>query len=446
MQKCREILGGLEPPDEDWQDDDEDALRDRWEGDPLKDLLTRLDVQKNKDVLPMWKITVRFLSCFPTSIISTRNHLRYEKSVEATDGGSVEDPNWTKTFCRRFANLVLHGVFQLKPSLVVLALLYVKICRVDYRGPIPWRNDTTDSFLDLFLDEMRDQDSSKSVVVVHHEILSRLKAEEKSPSSFVSTLMRRIEERVFKESEGDPYRPDEVPVFEVTPTDLADLTRAADAVKQAGTWVFLPTSVVSRLAKAGRKDLDEPRSLDQLNELREGVILNDRRLNIVDCRRQPPSREATASGGQRAPGQDRHHQSPDTRPDPSQGDDDWDLPFQPDVESEPRQDSQAQSQPGLKPGPTPAPVTVPGTSGGLLKRLPIDDSNSPQKRPRLDEPMENPMDSPMDGPTDDPTDDPMDQPMDEYMDDPMDGPMDDDVDDDMDDDLSPADNSASQGM
>ncbi|KAI1207556.1 uncharacterized protein F4807DRAFT_435052 [Annulohypoxylon truncatum] len=291
MDGCRMIARGLRYRGSDWTPADERALLAEWETDPLRDKLANLDVKKHKDMLPLWKTIIHFFSCFPTSIISPKNHLRYGGSFETEDGRVIEDPNWSKVFCRRFANVALHGAFNLQPSLLALAMLYVAVCRTDYRGPIPWRNCTTEKFLDLLLNGMRAQDGSKSVVQVHREVLGRLAIDGIIPISCISTLFRRIEEMAFRENAGPPFRPEEVPVFEVTVGDLTTLTRAADSVKRAGVWVFLPVSLVSRIAKAARRDQGEPKTLEHLNELRAAVILNDRRLDVVHSREPRESPE-----------------------------------------------------------------------------------------------------------------------------------------------------------
>ncbi|XDG02702.1 hypothetical protein ABKA04_002317 [Annulohypoxylon sp. FPYF3050] len=277
MDECRAMAERLRDEGSDWKPEDERQLQEEWAEDPLRKQPEELNVTTNRYFLPMWKITIQFLSCFPTTIVSPRNHLRYEASGRGAvegDGG----PNWSKSFCQRFKNLVLHGAFQLQPDLVALTLLYAAICREDYRGKIPWRNRTTDVFLDRLLRAMKVQTGDKSVVQVHQEVLSELTFTGKIPTSTMSMLFRRIEEIAFKRKEGDPFRPDRPPIFGIKTEDLATVTKAADAVKKAGVWLFLPVSIVSRAVKAAKNDqAGAPNNLKHLNELREAVILSDRR-------------------------------------------------------------------------------------------------------------------------------------------------------------------------
>lgn len=140
----------------------------------------------------MWKIVRGFLGCFPTDIINGRNNLGYHKTIRTNEGHIVEDPNWAKTFCRRFARITLHGIFQLDPNLIILAVLYVAISRTDYRGPIPWSNSGTDLFLDRFIAEMQSQDDSKSVVRIHQKVFSDLVRERKRPTSHFEQLFPTI--------------------------------------------------------------------------------------------------------------------------------------------------------------------------------------------------------------------------------------------------------------
>ncbi|KAI0880841.1 uncharacterized protein GGS22DRAFT_197210 [Annulohypoxylon maeteangense] len=159
----------------------------------------------------------------------------------------------------RLINLAIHSAFNLQPKRLILALLYIAIFRTDYRGPIPWENHTTDGFLDLLLEGMRD--CSRSVVQVHREVLGRLKREGKDVASWTSCLFRHIEERAFRASDEDPNRPAEPPIFKITTEDLNDVTGAVDSVKSAGIWVFLPVSMHARMAKTAKKDRKGPSNL-----------------------------------------------------------------------------------------------------------------------------------------------------------------------------------------
>ncbi|KAI2462955.1 hypothetical protein F4781DRAFT_441382 [Annulohypoxylon bovei var. microspora] len=304
MDGCRDIAKKLGPSEgDDWTEDDERELLDKWERDPLRQKLEKLNIKSNKDIIPLWKTFSRFLSCFPTSIISSRNHLRYHDTTKKSD---AEEPNWTNNFCRRLGHLAIHGVFNLQPSLLLLGLLYVAVCRTDYRGQIPWRDSGTDEFVTLLLTKMRQQDGSKSIEVIHREVLAHLESEGKTPTSFMSKLFRRIEKRVFSKNEGEPYRPEVAPIFKISVTDLGTLTRAADGVRPAGVWTFLPLSVSSRIVNAAKKSREGPKTLKHLNELREAVILNDMRRDIIDSRRS--SREGLSSDrGQSEP---RQHSEP----------------------------------------------------------------------------------------------------------------------------------------
>ncbi|KAI1799657.1 hypothetical protein F4811DRAFT_542767 [Daldinia bambusicola] len=268
-----------------WTEKDERDLLGSWKSDPLAAELAKLDVRKNKDVLPLWKLVRRFLGCFPTEIICAQNSLRYSGNFTDSKGNLMEDPNWSKTFCRRLKGLVLHGLFQLDQSLLVLALQYVVICRTDYRGPILWTNKTTDCFIETFLANMQLQDGSLSVVSIHRSTLNDFARQGKQPIGYLSELFRRIEKRAFRERDDVSPVPDSPRIFELTSTDLAIVTRAANATKMGGIRPFLPPSVVSRIVLASKKSYDAPKTLTELNELRSSIILQEKRDIIMQKRK-----------------------------------------------------------------------------------------------------------------------------------------------------------------
>ncbi|KAI1480339.1 hypothetical protein F4774DRAFT_409157 [Daldinia eschscholtzii] len=283
MVDCRSSIPEVKY-DKYWTPGDEVGLRDMWEVEPIKKKLDDLDVKKNKDILPLWKVIRRFLGCFPTDIINRRNYLQFSKADVDEEDQDAEDTNWPKSFCRKFKQLALHHVFGLNPNLLTLALLYVVICRTDYRGRIPWCNPTTDCFLDTFLLRVQDQDGSKSVVRIHQEVFSDYLRRGKYPGSIMSELMRRIERRAFRKKDGAPFRPAKVPVFKLTTADVSIVTRAANAVRPGGI-LQLPLSVTSRMVIAAQKTHDAPKTLDELNRLRKKLILRDWRDEIIEGRR-----------------------------------------------------------------------------------------------------------------------------------------------------------------
>ncbi|OTA94730.1 hypothetical protein M434DRAFT_10516 [Hypoxylon sp. CO27-5] len=285
MEDCRSSIEEVRY-EEFWTEDDEQNMLDDWQDDPLAAQLEKLNIRKNRDILTMWKVMRRFLGCFPTDIICHRNFLKYHLTFETEDGVSMENPNWTKTFCRRLARLGLHGVFNLDPSLLTLALQYVVICRTDYRGPIPWINQGTDRFIELFLFKMQEQDGSKSVVRIHREVLAHFASQRKYPTSYMSDLFRCIEKRAYKRGQCRRPRQDTACVFEITTEDLATLTRAVHAVRSAGVPSFLTLPIASRIVNYAKQSIDAPKDLENLNELRSSLILRDRRCKIVEDRRR----------------------------------------------------------------------------------------------------------------------------------------------------------------
>ncbi|KAF3056450.1 hypothetical protein GL218_06433 [Daldinia childiae] len=352
-----------------WTREDENDLLDRFSRDPIIAKFDALNVKKNKDILPMWKIIRRFLGCFPMDIISPQNHLRYWKIDVDEDEEVDEDPNWSTSFCRKLKVLALHPVFEFNHNLLTLALQYAVICRKDYRGPIPCNNPITDDFLDMFFARMWDQDGSKSVVRIHREVFAYFVRRRKRLASAMSELMRHIEKRAFRKKNA-PFRPAEVPVFKITTRDLNIVTRAANATRPAGVPRFA-LSVTSRIVLAAQKSHDAPKTLEELNELREKIILRDRRTEIIDKRRSTAeaakAAEADEADEVEAPRRKRRRERSDVgshakrqRVEVEAGEDESFAPI--------FSDDEGPAAPGPAPGPAPARTPAVTVDSGNVRR------------------------------------------------------------------------------
>ncbi|KAK8043999.1 hypothetical protein PG993_004023 [Apiospora rasikravindrae] len=200
-----------------------------------------------------------------------------------TDDGRPK-PNWSIDFCGLLRKLASHAIFQGRVELLHLALLWVPICRQDYRGPIRWRNPTSDVLLTNLVRSMWQQDGTKTVKDLHSEV--RAPYGPLGPGSFMSDLLQGIEKRVFVArpvgAEAIPVfdleSPEDIPVFDLSVADLRVVKKAANAITTLGFPAFHPMAVswcvVANMANNGT---DFPNTNEELKRVRTAAALSVRR-------------------------------------------------------------------------------------------------------------------------------------------------------------------------
>lgn len=269
-----EALSYIAPNPVGWTEEDEAALLQQWDDTPERQALTA-EVKGTHPMWTLWKTWLRLLHTAPSCFISAQNGLQFERKLK---DGFTPDPNWSKDFCNRLRKLACHGIFQERIELLHLALLWVPICRQDYRGPIRWQNPTSDALLTKLVRRMRHADGSKSVKDLHDEV--RAEYGPRGPGSVMSDLLQGIEKRAFEPADEPPAHHESMPVFDLSAADLRVVKRAANAVKAFGLSAFYPMAVSWRLVAtslaAGSKE-DYPTKQAQLERLRNAAALSVQR-------------------------------------------------------------------------------------------------------------------------------------------------------------------------
>lgn len=262
--------------DQHWTKADEKALQDNWKKDPIRKDWWELDTRKqNRAIVPLWKTFSRLFGVLPDEVITREVHLEY---------GSKGN-NWTAKFCTRLQNVAMHPMFGADIRSLTLGLLYVVMCRTDYRGKVPWEKITTDHFLSCFLQEMEKNDGSKTIVEARQAARQFIR-EQGSESSLWDLLFESIEKKTFVRKRNHRNAADRIPIFQITTEDLASLHKSLNTVKVLGLPVFWLVAIFSRLVKHSLSDWGAPRGRLELYRLRKGVELRKRRQTIIHERKQ----------------------------------------------------------------------------------------------------------------------------------------------------------------
>ncbi|EMR63276.1 hypothetical protein MGN70_005853 [Eutypa lata] len=263
--------------DQHWTEADEEALQANWKRDPIRRDWWALDTRKqNRAIVPLWKTFSRLFSVLPDEVITRDAHLEY---------GSKGN-NWTAKFCTRLQSVAVHPMFGADFRLLRLGLLYVVMCRTDYRGKVPWKNSTSDSFIDRVLEEMEENDGSKTIVQARQSARSLLREEGKETSFLWDLLFESIEKKAFQRKQNHPNAADPIPIFQITTEDLASLHKSLNTVKVLGLPAFWLVAIFSRLVKHSVSDWGAPRGRLELYKLRKAVELKNRRQRIVQERKE----------------------------------------------------------------------------------------------------------------------------------------------------------------
>ena len=263
--------------DQYWTEVDEQALQANWKKDPIRRDWWDLDTRKqNRAIIPLWKTFSRLFRVLPDEVITRDACLEY---------GSKGN-NWTAKFCTRLQSVAVHPIFGADFRLLRLGLLYVVMCRTDYRGIVPWKNSTSDRFLSRFVREMEKNDGSKTIVQARQSARRYFREEDKEFSSLWDLLFESIEKKAFQRKRDHPNVVDPLPIFQITTEDLASLHKSINSVKVLGLPVFWLVAIFSRLVKHSVSDWGAPRGRLGLYKLRKAVELKKRRESIIQERKE----------------------------------------------------------------------------------------------------------------------------------------------------------------
>ncbi|KAK3335287.1 hypothetical protein B0T19DRAFT_470578 [Cercophora scortea] len=210
-----EFLAMLPEPefDESWTEDDERRLLEDWGSHVLKRALMKkvniIDAftASVKEEYALWRVTVTYLNCLPSNIISDRRYgMMYEARFKINRQGSELDGNlaqatralWTQWFCKLLSKLTLHPAWEGNYRLYRTAIQYTVISATD--DSRPWDCDVrgVDSvFLHAFSKAARQTDGRRTYSAIHNTVLDNLAKDHGNlrQTSWWSKLFKSIEQQ-----------------------------------------------------------------------------------------------------------------------------------------------------------------------------------------------------------------------------------------------------------
>ncbi|AEO67381.1 uncharacterized protein THITE_109854 [Thermothielavioides terrestris NRRL 8126] len=276
LDQVKELLPRL-PLGDMWTAKDRAHVERLWDEDPMRERL--LDLDRNKDILTLYKACLRLLRCLPEDIISCQFDLEYD-----TDQNRTSKTNgrpglvWSATFCDALTALIVHPLFEGEVAVLAAAIQYAVI--VDTGDPGPFTVEVPDDHFLSRLQALQRQQPDKPVVELRRELRSA-----RQPNAFGfkvrgtrSSLDRLFEalERLAPRRDGRPEARRKAPQpFLVDRRHLAMLQKALDSMAHLGFPVFMPGNVYNRGINGRRAVKDYPQRAD-LRALRSYAILRER--------------------------------------------------------------------------------------------------------------------------------------------------------------------------
>lgn len=260
-----------------WADTDESTLRTKWLQDPIRKewwQYVHKRPEPKRSILMLWKVCCRFFRIFPTQIIGPSSHVQFEGDRTI----------WPVSFCNRLQSLIVHPIFAHDYRLLVLGIMYVAMCKMDYRGPVPWRIPTMDGFLTRFLHEMESNDGSRRIDICRKIAADNWgNAENQVIPSPYYLLFEQIEKRALNANTETDYIPVSNITFHVNQEHLGDLWKAANRIELRGQPAFYlrlseAQSIIVNLASASTV----PSSWIDLYHLRKNIEVRERRRRVLD--------------------------------------------------------------------------------------------------------------------------------------------------------------------
>ncbi|KAI8714984.1 hypothetical protein NCS52_01005100 [Fusarium sp. LHS14.1] len=305
LEQLREYLSSEKPPVDDdlhqivgpeepffsaeWSQADEDAVRSEWDQSDEKQCLARLPAS----LLPPWKVAMRIFRSTPVGIISPLQNLVYQP-LPAT-GRTQTSPIYSEPFSKRFAALMAHPFWQGEVTILIIAIQYAVICRLDDRRY--WE-------VPIFCDAMRaltndmDESGTEMPEPIHEmHVEARSRCGTGRPPCAISDFLEHVG-NVAKSTQYPPIPSAQMEclgmkVYPVTLKDLDVLTQALNTFSQQGLPIFCKVSMAFEAYKEASSQRDMP-SANQLPGFYERAVLCDRRVIAQMTRRGETQHESRA--------------------------------------------------------------------------------------------------------------------------------------------------------
>ncbi|KAK1754363.1 hypothetical protein QBC47DRAFT_414328 [Echria macrotheca] len=124
-----------------WTEQDEAQLQDAWRTDELRTLIERKPFNDFMPQLELWKFSLQYLRCAPTSVLGVENNFEIDRS------------EWTA-----FEDLMFHHLWKhSNVRALVIVLQFAVIVRTDDRRTWELENHTDSKFIDELIVEIRSE-------------------------------------------------------------------------------------------------------------------------------------------------------------------------------------------------------------------------------------------------------------------------------------------------
>ncbi|KAF9766902.1 hypothetical protein IL306_000599 [Fusarium sp. DS 682] len=229
-------------PDQ-WDEDDEAEIDEEWDQSEVKENSKNLNTSQYASLFLLFKICLRLYRTTPIALISPVVGLRYQ----ATSKNRLAD-EWifTKSFCDKLAQLMVHPCMQQKTDMLALVLRWTATCRLDCRFKRVITFKTSCPALDSLFEELFELQGRHLVRSYHemHKIArDRAIAAGHSPS-FWSDLLYHIGEKVSQNTKGRPEVKPEfrslwgLSVVPVTVWDLEIIIKVVKSIELKPEWNY----------------------------------------------------------------------------------------------------------------------------------------------------------------------------------------------------------------
>ncbi|KAM0218057.1 hypothetical protein ACHAQD_006993 [Fusarium lateritium] len=234
-----EVVGYLiKPPDDQWTQDQEDQVVERFRSLGMQDTRGRMTPTSNPVLLGLFKVCLRVFGVTPVKLISPLYQMSYQAT--GTKGKGKRSPHiFSTSFCDALSGLIVHPSIDASRDRLVCMLQFAIICRLDIRRP--WRivNPPKDCYVLVRL--RREMEAAEGgsrmlnepVSLIHKRLRTSAHSQRKKCSS-LSDYLDRISD-ISAETYGTVSEPDDgsynmfgVYYKPIIAEDLALVVRAID--------------------------------------------------------------------------------------------------------------------------------------------------------------------------------------------------------------------------
>lgn len=276
LAQVKQMLPRL-PLTSNWTAKDRASVERRWLREPMRARM--LDVVNKKELLTLYKSSLRLVHCLPRDIISCRFDLEYDGRQNRVLKAKGQSLMWSGPFCSSLAQLLVHPLWDSDISPLVLAIQYALVVDTNDSGPwgVPFAN--ADGFLARLFQAKQDHPDT-SVTKLRRRLNRQSSAATRDEYGRPTSNVTRSSWNIFFQALEALVKDKKPPTrrsgpFLVHVRHLDMVIEALDATRHMGFSRFLSGELNHR-GIAGRRAVKDYPVQDKLRELVEYDILCER--------------------------------------------------------------------------------------------------------------------------------------------------------------------------